>query len=33
MTDWDLIVFDEAHRLRNVFRKGASKRARPFATP
>lgn len=28
MTDWDLVVFDEAHRLRNVFRKGASKRAK-----
>ena len=27
-TEWDLVIFDEAHRLRNVFRKGASKRAR-----
>lgn len=26
--DWDLVVFDEAHRLRNVYRKGASKRAK-----
>jgi ERCC4-related helicase len=24
---WDLVVFDEAHRLRNVYKKGASKRA------
>jgi hypothetical protein len=23
-TNWDLVVFDEAHRLRNVYRKGAS---------
>ena len=28
LTEWDLVVFDEAHRLRNVFRKGASKRAK-----
>jgi len=27
-TNWDLVVFDEAHRLRNVFRKGSSKRAK-----
>lgn len=27
-TDWNLVVFDEAHRLRNVYRKGASKRAK-----
>lgn len=26
--DWDLAVFDEAHRLRNVYRKGASARAK-----
>ena len=26
--DWDLVIFDEAHRLRNVYRKGASKRAK-----
>ena len=26
-TDWDLVIFDEAHRLRNVYRKGLSKRA------
>jgi len=26
--DWDLVVFDEAHRLRNVYKKGASKRAK-----
>ncbi|MBV9248810.1 MAG: DEAD/DEAH box helicase family protein, partial [Acetobacteraceae bacterium] len=25
---WDLVVFDEAHRLRNVYRKGASARAK-----
>lgn len=25
---WDLVVFDEAHRLRNVYRKGASQRAK-----
>lgn len=25
---WDLVVFDEAHRLRNVFRKGVSVRAK-----
>lgn len=24
---WNLVVFDEAHRLRNVYKKGASKRA------
>jgi superfamily II DNA or RNA helicase len=27
-TSWDLVVFDEAHRLRNVFRRGGSKRAK-----
>lgn len=26
--DWDLVIFDEAHRLRNVYRKGASQRAK-----
>ncbi len=26
--DWDLVIFDEAHRLRNVYKKGASKRAK-----
>lgn len=26
--DWDLVIFDEAHRLRNVYRKGGSKRAK-----
>ena len=26
--DWDLVIFDEAHRLRNVYRTGASKRAK-----
>ncbi|MCA3160345.1 MAG: DEAD/DEAH box helicase family protein [Burkholderiales bacterium] len=26
--DWDLVVFDEAHRLRNVYKQGASKRAK-----
>jgi len=26
--NWDLVIFDEAHRLRNVYRKGASKRAK-----
>lgn len=25
---WDLVIFDEAHRLRNVYKKGASKRAK-----
>ena len=25
---WDLVVFDEAHRLRNVYRKGGSQRAK-----
>jgi superfamily II DNA or RNA helicase len=25
---WDLVVFDEAHRLRNVYKKGTSKRAK-----
>jgi ERCC4-related helicase len=28
MTNWDLVIFDEAHRLRNVYRKGSSKRAK-----
>lgn len=28
LTAWDLVVFDEAHRLRNVYRKGASQRAK-----
>lgn len=28
LTSWDLVVFDEAHRLRNVYRKGASQRAK-----
>src|ERR1700730_1774749 len=28
LTGWDLVVFDEAHRLRNVYRKGGSKRAK-----
>lgn len=27
-TNWSLVIFDEAHRLRNVYRKGASKRAK-----
>lgn len=27
-TNWNLVIFDEAHRLRNVYRKGASKRAK-----
>jgi superfamily II DNA or RNA helicase len=27
-TDWDLVIFDEAHRLRNVYKSGASKRAK-----
>ncbi|MCA0434743.1 MAG: DEAD/DEAH box helicase family protein [Proteobacteria bacterium] len=26
--DWDLVIFDEAHRLRNVYKKGASLRAK-----
>lgn len=25
---WDLVVFDEAHKLRNVYKKGGSKRAK-----
>ena len=25
---WDLVVFDEAHRLRNVYKQGASFRAK-----
>ncbi len=25
--DWDLVIFDEAHRLRNVYRPGTAKRA------
>ncbi len=25
---WDLVIFDEAHRLRNVYKKNASKRAK-----
>jgi superfamily II DNA or RNA helicase len=28
MTTWDLVVFDEAHRLRNVYRDGGSARAK-----
>ena len=27
---WDLVVFDEAHRLRNVYRRDGSKRAQAF---
>jgi superfamily II DNA or RNA helicase len=27
-TKWDLVVFDEAHRLRNVYRKGTAKTAK-----
>lgn len=27
-SNWNLVVFDEAHRLRNVYRKGTSKRAK-----
>jgi len=26
--NWDLVVFDEAHKLRNVYKKGVSKRAK-----
>ena len=26
--DWDLVIYDEAHRLRNVYRKNGSKRAK-----
>ncbi len=26
--DWDLVIFDEAHRLRNVYKKSGSKRAK-----
>ena len=28
IVDWDLVVFDEAHRLRNVYKKDGSKRAK-----
>ena len=28
LVSWDLVVFDEAHRLRNVYRKGASQRSK-----
>lgn len=28
LVPWDLVVFDEAHRLRNVYRKNGSKRAK-----
>jgi superfamily II DNA or RNA helicase len=28
LVPWDLVIFDEAHRLRNVYRKGGSKRAK-----
>lgn len=28
LVSWDLVVFDEAHRLRNVYLKGASQRAK-----
>jgi len=28
--NWDLVVFDEAHRLRNVFKEGSNKRAKAF---
>jgi superfamily II DNA or RNA helicase len=27
-THWDLVVFDEAHRLRNVYKRGGSQRAK-----
>ena len=30
---WDLVVFDEAHRLRNVYKTSGSVRAKPSATP
>ena len=28
LIDWDLVIFDEAHRLRNVYKKGGSTRAK-----
>ncbi len=28
LVNWDLVVFDEAHRLRNVYKKGGSQRAK-----
>lgn len=28
--NWDLIVFDEAHRLRNVFKEGSNKRSKIY---
>lgn len=30
--NWDLVVFDEAHKLRNVYKKGGSKRAKELKT-
>lgn len=32
MAPWDLVIFDEAHRMRNVYRKGGSKRAKELRT-
>ena len=29
LISWDLVVFDEAHKLRNVYQKQGSKRAKP----
>ena len=28
LVNWDLVIFDEAHRLRNVYKKGGSQRAK-----
>lgn len=28
LIDWDLVIYDEAHRLRNVYKKNGSKRAK-----
>ena len=28
LVNWDLAVFDEAHKLRNIYKQGANKRAR-----
>ncbi|MEI8634666.1 SNF2-related protein [Vibrio sp. PP-XX7] len=28
LVDWDLVVFDEAHKLRNIYQKNKAKRAR-----
>jgi superfamily II DNA or RNA helicase len=32
LTPWDLVIFDEAHRLRNVYKKSGSSRAKALRT-